>query len=609
MKDYINNIKEYESTQNKPVYNIDNAFTPAFIDFFCKKYGISHYAYDINKTCFMKYVHKNQNHRALCYYAMNNHMYLVKDQELVKSMVEKAKAPEHKIKTSLLEYDEVKNYYKDDNDNYKPIYLNVNMEDIKSNIKKYCNSVCMYSRSIHNINDVFEQFILTFNTSPEIKKCNKTNIMEFHFKPRKDILIIFCCDPNDINVITYKQIKDLCIVNGVEFKNQTYTGFITHLKNKFYDELRGRIKFSKEQRLTMVKQFKYKCNMCKCCVKDTKFEIDHITSLAGGGTNEKSNLQVLCKACHLIKTANEHESGQYIKISDTESSFNTQVQDVFDSPLSQTHAFVEKAYFDELQPDQTIFTIDINKCRKNILYYGKFDYCIFTVFDKVDEFKGTKIKPGLYYVESNNYMPLRANGWYYHNMIWYCLENNIIKLDNIKYVIKSSLSLPRNYYNKFIDYCYKNITDYSKLAINSMIGNFKPNLNKRERWISKIFSSNSCDAFNTYLKYKGCFIDVKTINNTKYYHTFEKVFNTNLETESPIYNQILQQEQIELHKLGQLIQAHSGVILDYNTDAVNCTFEGNKFPFELVEDIQLNGHYWDKLNTVHNIKLNTIKIV
>ena len=57
-------------------------------------------------------------------------------------MVEKAKAPEHKIKTSLLEYDEVKNYYKDDdNNNYKPIYLNVNMEDIKTNIK---NIVIVY---------------------------------------------------------------------------------------------------------------------------------------------------------------------------------------------------------------------------------------------------------------------------------------------------------------------------------------------------------------------------------------------------------------------------------------------------------------------------------
>jgi hypothetical protein len=55
----------------------------------------------------MKYVQKNQNHRALCYYAMDNHMYLVKDKDLVKSMVEKAKAPEHKIKTSILEFDEL----------------------------------------------------------------------------------------------------------------------------------------------------------------------------------------------------------------------------------------------------------------------------------------------------------------------------------------------------------------------------------------------------------------------------------------------------------------------------------------------------------------------
>ena len=30
--------------------------------------------------------------------------------------------------------------------------------------------------------------------------------------------------------------------------------------------------------------------MCKCCTKDTKFEIDHITALAKGGTNEKSNV-------------------------------------------------------------------------------------------------------------------------------------------------------------------------------------------------------------------------------------------------------------------------------------------------------------------------------
>ena len=283
------------------------------------------------------------------------------------------------------------------------------------------------------------------------------------------------------------------------------------IKRQFFDELNGRIKFTKEQRVKISKEFNNKCNICKCCIKDAKFHIDHIRALSNGGTNEKSNLQPLCKSCHMVKTSNEHESGKYIKINDSESTFNTQVQEIMSSPLSQTHAFVEKAYFKELEQDKIIYSIDINKCRKNILYYGDYNFCVFTVFDRVEEFKENKIRPGLYYVESDNYMPLRGNGWYYHNMVCYCLKNNIIQLDNIKYVIKSSLSLTKDYYNKFIDYCYKNIESYSKLAINSMIGNFKPNLNKREKWYSKVFTNNSCDAFNSYLKFKGCFIDVKTI--------------------------------------------------------------------------------------------------
>ena len=196
-----------------------------------------------------------------------------------------------------------------------------------------------------------------------------------------------------------------------------------------------------------------------------------------------------------------------------------------------------------------IYLIDINKCRIYILYNGDYDYCVCTVFDKVEEFKGTTIRPGLYYVESDKYMPLSGNSWVYHNMKCYCLENDIIKLENIKHVIKFSLSLKKDYYNKFIDYCYTKFKDYSKLAMNSMIGNFKPNLKKREKWHSKVFTNNSCDAFNSYIKFKGCFIVVKTINDNKYFHTFEKSYSSNLETQLPIYNQILQQEQIGLHKL------------------------------------------------------------
>ncbi len=49
------------------------------------------------------------------------------------------------------------------------------------------------------------------------------------------------------------------------------------------------------------------------------------------------------KHCHLAKASKEHENGQNITMSDTIRTFRTQVQDVFESPLSKTNAFVEKS--------------------------------------------------------------------------------------------------------------------------------------------------------------------------------------------------------------------------------------------------------------------------
>ncbi len=43
-------------------------------------------------------------------------------------------------------------------------------------------------------------------------------------------------------------------------------------------------------------------------------------------------------------------------------------------------------------------------------------------------------------------------------------------------------------------------------------------------------------------------IDVKTVN-VRDFHAFDKSYTTNIETQAPIHNKILQQEQTELHKL------------------------------------------------------------
>jgi hypothetical protein len=81
-------------------------------------------------------------------------------------------------------------------------------------------------------------------------------------------------------------------------------------------------------------------------------------------------------------------------------------------------------------------------------------------FNKIDYppviFNNDISKPGLYYLETDKYCPLRGNGWYSQAMVNYCISENIIELTNINYVIYSSLSIPADYYNKFIEFLNKN---------------------------------------------------------------------------------------------------------------------------------------------------------
>ena len=184
---------------------------------------------------------------------------------------------------------------------------------------------------------------------------NKTNIMQFEYTTDDGLMFIFCCDPNDINIITYKEVMELCKNKNVcknyniEWRNQTYQQFIKELRDNFMDEQCGRIKFTKPQRLALAEKCNFKCNCCgtpfplkKGTSDEYKFQIDHIIPLVDKGTNEASNLQALCKPCHRDKTMNEYENGTYTNnISQTHSAFNNTVQKIMDSDLAQTFAFVE----------------------------------------------------------------------------------------------------------------------------------------------------------------------------------------------------------------------------------------------------------------------------
>ena len=296
--------------------------------------------------------------------------------------------------------------------------------------------------------------------------------------------------------------------------------------------------------------------------------------------------------CHQDKTQLEQEDGSYIKIVDTESSYNTDLEIIMNSELNKSYALIETIKQND-DISKTRYTIDINKCRKNILYYGKNDFCVFTVMDKVGPYTG-QTGTGLYYVETASYFPLRGNGWYYYPMIEYCLQQNIINEENIIYTIQSSLPIKYNYFNKLIEYCYKYLPEeLKKLSINSLIGSFQPNLTRNQKWKSICIQKNSYNAYEHYVKNDGCFIETFDINDETYYHCYNKEAITKLETEAPIYNQIVQMESIELYKLKMLIEKNGGCVLDVNTDSVTCEFD--IFPWTINNDSNIiDFHYDDK---------------
>ena len=46
----------------------------------------------------------------------------------------------------------------------------------------------------------------------------------------------------------------------------------------------------------------------KCGDTDGPFEVDHKVPVALGGDNDEGNLWLLCKRCHLVKTATDYKA-------------------------------------------------------------------------------------------------------------------------------------------------------------------------------------------------------------------------------------------------------------------------------------------------------------
>ena len=66
----------------------------------------------------------------------------------------------------------------------------------------------------------------------------------------------------------------------------------------------ARKRFTPRERSKVAYDQCYLCLTCRSMLKPD-WHLDHIVPLSDGGTNERDNVQALCVACHMDKTARE----------------------------------------------------------------------------------------------------------------------------------------------------------------------------------------------------------------------------------------------------------------------------------------------------------------
>ena len=271
------------------------------------------------------------------------------------------------------------------------------------------------------------------------------------------------------------------------------------MRDAFYDTNVKQIKFTKKTRDALWVKGEKLCQICKEAVELKNTHIDHILPLAAGGSNEECNLQILCKSCHIAQSQIEMLEHEYVKTSPTKSSFNSMTLDIIISPLTNVYPFIE-TFTPTNKNNRKLFAIDLIRSRKNSLYHSKHDFPLFTVMDEPETFGEcmSYTQPGLYFIHSQLYFPIRGNGWHSHVMVQYLMEQNLITTYNIKYVLYSSLTTQHDYFNPFIDEIYDTPDGYEKLLINCMIGMCKPS--KRSNLKSVIIGTDRNVIFDHYLK-------------------------------------------------------------------------------------------------------------
>jgi hypothetical protein len=178
------------------------------------------------------------------------------------------------------------------------------------------------------------------------------------------------------------------------------------------------------------------------------------------------------------------------------------------------------------------------------------------------------IRDGVYYIETDNYFPLKGNGWYTRGLLEYCQSESIEF--SVKYEIIPSHTLPADYFNEFFDRIYSECDD-AKSIVNCFIGY----LNKKlKRTTKDRFTADLNDAVRYYFS-----------QDKAMYHPVEEcpeLYHISIEKEAtldectvPLYWQIIDNNAIMVHQLskklgGKIVKIKTDCVVVENGNQVEC---------------------------------------
>lgn len=566
-------------------------YTVLDVQKFCDKYKISHYALDIRHSCFHKCVQPNFKGYALIYYMIDDHMYPVTDKKTRNSItrtqsekVKKAEGNHNQFSISEKEQEELE---KEQNELIDRFNL-TEFEDVpidKLDTYKDCN---IY----YHLGNLCDMVVDLFKTKRWQFEEKWSGSVVTRIKYYNNVWLL--ANPNHKSgKLDWNDSRLVCKQLDIPFTNQSITSVVLQHHSIKFNMKGGRICLRKALSQDLKNGIiEFQSNKCNCChSKLHKYEIDHIIPPSQGGSNDLVNLQALCKSCHKTKTDCESSERRY-KCDNTKSTFNVTTKEIFSDPK---YGIIHN--FGKVKKECIQQGLDMNKCRKNIVRYSEHKWCVFSILDDpviFDKKKHNTIPAGAYYIITYNILPFKGNGWYFYPLIQYALTKKIIKLSDIKYYLKPSLTLSPEYFNDFIDSIVKNCPEHLKLGINSFLGSLGHKVSKN----TKMYLTNSID-YASYLFFsckKLC--PATLVPGTDIWKVLEISEEKIDSSHVPIFHQVLDLEAMELHKTAEILRENGGEVIFANTDNVVANFPKDK---KMIPAKWWNI-FWDKDKKVRKYK-------